>query len=460
MSDFPRDALPDDVVALCRRLRAAGHAVFVVGGAIRDVLLGRAPHEFDVATSATPEEVTAVFGRRHTLPIGIKHGTVTVLFGDGADRRPVEVTTFRGEGAYVDGRRPESVTFLRDIREDLGRRDFTINAMAYDPVGDELVDPHGGRADLAARLIRAVGVPLERFQEDGLRCLRAVRFATTLEMRLDEATKAAVPAALDTVRKVSAERVREELNKLLVGPRPSVGLELMRETGLMGVVIPELLEGYGQPQNRFHRHDVWYHTLMTVDATPPVLLLRWAALLHDVGKPRTAQEREDAPGEHSFFRHEHVGAELADAILRRLKLPNADRELIVHLVAQHMYYYTGDWSPQAVRRFLRRVGPEHVDDLLALRAADIRGFGRDEDPDREIAPLRARIEEALREDAALKVSDLAIGGADVMQALGVEPGPVIGKVLNRLLERVIDDPSLNTRERLLALVPEVAAEGA
>jgi tRNA nucleotidyltransferase (CCA-adding enzyme) len=456
---LPADAIPGDVVALCRTLQEAGHATFVVGGAVRDLLLGRrVPPDFDVATAAHPEEVRRIFGKRRTLPIGIKHGTVTVVLGGGEDRREVEVTTFRGEGAYADGRRPDSVEFLRTIEEDLARRDFTINAIAYDPVASTLVDPYGGLADLDARVIRAVGDPAARFGEDGLRCMRAVRFAATLEMTLDPATQAAIPGALPTFRKVSAERIRDELGKVLLARRPSVGLELMRETGLLGEVVPELLEGVGLTQNRFHHHDVWRHTLVTVDAVEPRLALRLAALLHDVGKPRTAEAREEAPGENRFFHHESVGARLADAILRRLRLSNAERELVVHLVAQHMYYYTGDWTPQAVRRFLRRVGPEHVEEIFALRAADIAGFGRGDDPAAEIAPLRARVEQELRAAAALKVSDLAIGGMDVMQALGLPPGPLVGHVLARLLERVLDDPSLNTRDRLLELLPEVARE--
>ena len=303
-----------------------------------------------------------------------------------------------------------------------------------------------------------MGEPAARFGEDGLRCMRAVRFAATLEMTLDPATQAAIPGALPTFRKVSAERIRDELSKLLLSRRPSLGLELMRETGLLAEVVPELLEGVGLTQNRFHHHDVWRHTLVTVDAVERRLALRLAALLHDVGKPRTAEAREEAPGENRFFHHESVGARLADAILRRLRFSNAERELVVHLVAQHMYYYTGDWTPQAVRRFLRRVGPEHVDEIFALRAADIVGFGRGDDPEDEIAPLRARVEAELRAAAALKLSDLAIGGAEVMQTLGLPPGPQVGHVLARLLERVLDDPSLNTREALLALLPEVARE--
>ncbi len=457
---LPEDAIPGDVVGLCRALQQAGHPSFVVGGAVRDVLLGRQARggDFDVATAARPEEVQRLFGRRRTLPIGIKHGTVTVVLGAGEGRREVEVTTFRGEGAYADGRRPDSVEFLQSIEEDLARRDFTVNALAYDPVARALVDPHGGLADLEARLIRAVGDPAARFGEDGLRCMRAVRFAATLEMSLDPATKAAIPGALPTFRKVSAERVRDELCKLLLAPRPSLGLELMRETGLLGAVVPELLEGVGLTQNRFHRFDVWQHTLVTVDAVEPRLALRVAALLHDVGKPRTAAARDEAPDENRFFHHESVGARLTDAILRRLRFSNAERELVVHLVAQHMYYYTEEWTPQAVRRFLRRVGPEHVEELFALRAADIAGCGRGDDPEGEIAPLRARVAEELRAAAALKVADLAIGGADVMEALGLPPGPKVGQVLGRLLERVLDDPELNTRERLLELLPEVARE--
>jgi tRNA nucleotidyltransferase (CCA-adding enzyme) len=458
MSEFPGAAIPADVVELCRRLRGAGYEAYVVGGAVRDLLLGRSPKEFDLASSARPEEVITIFGRRRTLPIGLKHGTVTVLLGEGQQRRLVEVTTFRGEGAYVDGRRPETVTFLRDIHEDLSRRDFTINAIAYDPISDRLIDPHAGATDLERRLIRAVGDPLTRFSEDGLRCIRAVRFAAVLEMTVEESTRAAIPRALSTVRKISAERVREELNKLLLAERPSIGLRLMQTTGLLSETMPELVEGVGLIQNRFHRYDVWEHTLATVDAARPELLGRWAALLHDVGKPRTARAREEDPAERTFYRHEVVGAELAEAMLRRLRFANHDRELVVHLVAQHMYYYTAEWSPQAVRRFLRRVGPEHVEAVLALRAADIRGSGRAQDPDDEIAPLRARIEEQLRLATALKVSDLAVDGADVMRALGVPPGPVVGRVLNRLLERVLDDPTLNTRDGLLALVAEVAAE--
>ncbi|HZS36106.1 MAG TPA: HD domain-containing protein [Polyangia bacterium] len=465
-SPKPED-VPAHIADVCRKLRAGGFEAWLVGGAVRDLLAEhrRAAQDFDVATSAQPAEVARVFGRKRTIPTGEKHGTVTVLVEDGAGEKDhVEVTTFRGEGAYSDGRRPDSVEFVRSLEEDLKRRDFTMNAIAYDPLDDRIADPFGGRDDLAARLIRAVGEPLDRFREDGLRAMRAVRFAAQLGFTVDAATEAAIPRALDVFRKVSAERVRDELVKILCSPRPSVGLELMRSTGLLGEVIPELLEGVGVTQNRFHAHDVWHHTLAAVDETValspmgPPWIVRLAALLHDVAKPRTAAPREDSPTEKTFYRHELVGAELSDAILRRLKLSTREREHVVNLVKNHMFWYAPEWSDGTVRRFISRVGAESLDDLFALREGDVRARGRGEEPSVEIGELKTRIAEQIAQAAALKVSDLAIGGADVMRLLGCRPGPIVGEVLRRLLERVLDDASLNTYERLEALVPELARE--
>jgi tRNA nucleotidyltransferase (CCA-adding enzyme) len=411
--------------------------------------------------------VTRLFGRKRTIPTGEKHGTVTVLVdrpsaAPGEARDPVEVTTYRGEGAYSDGRRPDDVTFVRSLTEDLKRRDFTMNAIAYDPIDDRLADPFGGRDDLSRGLIRAVGAARERFREDGLRAMRAVRFAAQLHFRLEPETEAAITEALDVFRRVSAERVRDELLKLLCSDRPSVGLELMRTTGLLGAVLPELLEGVGLQQNRHHRHDVWGHTVTAVDATPlgsargPAWLVRMAALLHDVAKPRTAQPRVDAPSEHTFYRHELVGAEMTEQIARRLKLATDERQALVNLVLNHMFWYTPEWTDGTVRRFISRVGQEALPDLFALREGDVRARGRGEDPAAELAALKARVVKELEQAAALKVSDLAIGGAEVMSALGCPPGPVVGEVLRQLLERVLDDASLNTREQLISLVPEVA----
>jgi tRNA nucleotidyltransferase (CCA-adding enzyme) len=450
--------VPAEVLAVCRRLRDKGHEAHLVGGGVRDMLLGRKPADFDVATDARPEEVRELFGHSFAIPTGIKHGTVTVLTG-AAEHRHVEVTTFRGEGVYLDGRRPSSVTYVKSLTDDLARRDFTMNAVAYDPIDDRLTDPFDGRGDLGRRLIRAVGDPIERFNEDGLRPMRAVRQAAQLGFEIEAATHAAIPRALEVVRKVSAERIRDELLKLLASPHPSRGLELMRETGLLAEVLPELLEGVGCTQNRFHKHDVYGHTLAVVDATEGDAIVRLGALLHDVGKPRARQPREGAPGEYSFFKHEYVGRDMADAICRRLKLPNADRERVVAMVAHHMFFYSPDWTDGAVRRFVRNVGGgEAIDALFALRQGDVTGRGFGEDPEIELGELRGRIAAVADEDAALRVTDLAIDGKDVMRLLGLPPGREIGLVLERLLERVIDDPALNVRERLEALLAEVLAE--
>jgi tRNA nucleotidyltransferase (CCA-adding enzyme) len=454
-------AVPRDVVELCKTLRDAGYEAWLVGGAVRDLLRGKPAKDFDVATSAQPADVTRIFGRKRTIPTGEKHGTVTVLTERDGVRQHVEVTTYRGEGAYTDGRRPDEVTFVSSLDEDLKRRDFTMNAIAYDPLDDVLADPYGGQADLAARRIRAVGDPLERFREDGLRTMRAVRFAAQHEFEIDPPTLAAIPQAIDVFKKVSAERVRDELCKILAARKPSIGLELMRTTGLLAETIPELLEGVGMHQNRWHKHDVWHHTLAAVDATDctgdPPWLVRFAALLHDVAKPRTAKPKEDSPSENTFFRHEHVGAAMSDEIGKRLKLSNQERETIVNLVGNHMFWYTPEWSDGTVRRFISRVGVEHLDGLFALRAGDVRARGQGEEPGTEIDELKQRVEHELANAAALKITDLAVGGGDVMQVLGCKPGPIIGDVLRALLERVLDDASLNDRDKLRALIPEVAA---
>ena len=448
-----RAQVPPDVLAICRRLRDAGHQAHLVGGGVRDMLIGRPPADFDLATDARPEAVVALFGTTFAIPTGLKHGTVTVL---SETRRPVEVTTFRGEGEYLDGRRPAFVTYVDTLEEDLSRRDFTMNAVAFDPIDGRLSDPFDGQGDLRRKLIRAVGDPLVRFREDGLRPLRAVRQAAQLEFEIDPPTRDAIPPTLDVFRKVSAERIRDELFKMLGARQPSRGLELMRQTGLLGEVIPELLEGVGCIQNRFHKHDVFGHTLSVVDATQGDAVGRLGALLHDVGKPRARQPREGAPGEYSFFKHEYVGAEMAEEICRRLKLANADRDRVVAMVKNHMFFYMPDWSDGTIRRFVRRVGgQEGLADLFALREGDVKGRGFGEDPNVELGELRSRIAVVADADAALKVTDLAIDGKDVMRILGIAPGREIGVILERLLERVLDDPSLNEREKLEAMLPEL-----
>ena len=446
--------VPTDVMAVLRTLRGASKQAWLAGGAVRDVLRGAAAQDFDVATDALPEQVVRLFPK--VIPTGMQHGTVTVLSGE----HKVEVTTFRGEGRYLDGRRPSSVTFLADIDGDLARRDFTVNAIAWDPIAGVLRDPFSGVEDLQRRRLRAVGDPLARFGEDGLRPLRAVRFASTLRLAIDRPTWLAIPQALDVFAKVAMERVRDELIKLLVrGAPPSRGLRLLLRSGLLARVVPELLESVSFPQNRYHRWDVWRHTLRCVDAAPPDLVVRLAALLHDVAKPRSAAPKEGAPGENTFYDHEKLGARLATDILQRLKFPRRETERVALLVAEHNWHYLPEWNDASVRRVLSRIGPEELPALWMLRRADLNARGRlVEEGLANQAAAEARFQLEIDRASALKVTDLAIGGEDVMRELGTGPGRQVGEVLARLLERVLDDPDLNTREKLIRLMPEMAGK--
>ncbi len=453
LSLAPIKGFAGDALRVAEALRQAGGEAYLVGGAVRDVLLGRAPGDVDLATNLTPDRVSALFP--FSVPTGIAHGTVTVWLTRERPGKGVEVTTYRSEGSYSDGRHPDSVQFEREIEADLARRDFTINAIAADPETGELKDPHQGVADLEAGRLRAVGDPRARFREDGLRTMRAVRLAAQLGLEIESATLAAIPDALDIVRKVAVERLRDELLKLLEAPKPSVGLELMRQTGLMAIILPELLEGVGLQQNVHHAYTVYEHTLACIDAASD-RTARLAALFHDIAKPRTAAPKEGHPGEHTFFRHDHVGAALTDQILRRLRFSNEERERIAHLVNHHMFFYDPAWSDGAVRRFVGRVGEEALSDLFALRQADIVGRGRGEDPRNEIEPLKQRISDVLEKGRAMRVTDLMVDGDDVMRELSIPPSRRVRDVLEQLLERVIEDPSLNERDTLLRLLKEVA----
>jgi tRNA nucleotidyltransferase (CCA-adding enzyme) len=443
------DAVPTKVVALCRTLRDAGYATYLVGGSIRDLLIGRSAKDWDVATSALPEEVMALF--RKTIPTGIKHGTVTVLLG----KLPVEVTTFRGDGAYVDGRRPEEVTFVSTIEDDLSRRDFTINAIAFDPLKNEIIDPFAGQQDLKTRLVRAVGDPLKRFSEDGLRVMRAIRFAAVLEFSLDPATQAAISPTIEVFRRVSWERIRDELLKMLMAPVPSAGLKVMVDTGLMAEVIPEMLPAVGLVQNEHHSHDVFEHTLMVCDRCQGDAVLSLAALLHDIGKPETAVPRTDNPRFNSFHGHERKGAEICETIASRLKLSNTESQRLCHLVRHH-FFATQPLSDAAMRRFVRRVGEDCLEDLLILRRADL--SGRDGGAQRldELGVFAEHLRKVLAAAPPLNAKALAISGHQVMARVGKGPGRYVGEYLASLLERVLDDPALNEEETLLKLVDELA----
>jgi tRNA nucleotidyltransferase (CCA-adding enzyme) len=442
---------PAALLQALERLREGGHQAVLVGGTVRDALLERPAHQaFDVATDLEPEQVGARFER--VEPVGLAHGSVLILV-DGAR---IECTTFRREGAYPDARRPETVTFTRDLDADLARRDLTVNAMAFDPAAARLSDPFGGLEDLARGRLRAVGDPVERFREDALRPVRAARLSATLEMPLEEATRAALGAVRDRARLLAVERVRAEFERLMDAPRPSAGFELLRAAGLLELWMPELTRAAGVPQNRFHAHDVYEHSLRTCDAAPAVKpLVRWAALLHDIGKPDTRVERD---GDGTFYGHAEVGARMADTLLSRLRFSNHARERIVHLVREHMFEYRPEWSDAAIRRWLRRVGVDAVADLFDLRIADVLANPRARGLPLGLVERRARIEAELSRHAALGVGDLAADGNDVMRELGVGPGPWVREILATLLEEVTERPEHNERVWLMSRIRALGAE--
>jgi len=440
---------PEPVLDTLRRLWSAGYGAHVVGGSIRDVLLGRTPADWDLATDARPERLLELF------PGAVyenRFGTVAVRAGD----EVLQVTTYRSDHDYADHRRPHRVEFGDTIEVDLARRDFTVNAMAWGAAVDKatpapepaLVDPHGGQGDLATGTIRAVGDPRLRFEEDALRMLRAVRFAATLDFGIEAATLAAIQARAPLAAHLSDERVGAELAKLLAAPEPSIGLRLMAATNLLGVLAPELAAQRGIPQNKIPGDDLWDHTVRTVDAVPrdrPVV--RLAALLHDIGKPATMADGH-------FHGHDAVGAELAGAFLTRIRAPRADADRVVHLVRHHMFTYDPAWGDAGIRRFIRRIGRSELDSLFALREADNLGSGLERSA-HGLGELRARVTAQLEGPVVLERGDLAIDGDALMAELGITQGPALGRLLDDLLERAISDPTINDRATLLAMARDI-----
>ena len=459
MSDTAQlnDSIPGEVRELCARLREGGFRSWIVGGCVRDQLLAQLNGksgadnrgDWDIATSARPEQVQKLF--RRVIPTGIQHGTVTVLAKHGS----YEVTTLRGETTYTDGRRPDGVYFVDDIKDDWARRDFTINAIAYDPLDDHLIDPFNGALDLRARVLRAVGDPRVRFAEDGLRVLRGARFVATLEVELEAETARALRPSLDSYRKVSAERIRDEWLKTTKAKKPSRAFEVMKDHGLLAITAPELIESVGCEQNRYHAYDVWGHAMHCLDNCLQSPILRMAGLLHDVGKPRT-RAFSDKTQDYTFYEHERIGAEMAEPMLDRLRFSNEERTRIVALIRHHLICYDGTWTDTAVRRWVRRVSPELVEDLYALSEADVRSKGKDETEGLEhIAQLKTHVAKVIAGGAAFSVKDLALSGGEMMKELGIKPGPDIGRVLRALLEEVVEDPSKNTKETLIERAREL-----
>lgn len=437
--------IPPGALQIIRVLEAAGHEAWLVGGCVRDLLMDRTPADWDITTDALPEAVQGCFSK--VIPTGIAHGTLTVL----QDQTPFEVTTFRSESTYSDHRRPDAVTFVRNLREDLARRDFTINALAWHPHRG-LADPFGGLGDIESRCIRAVGNPEERFGEDALRMLRGVRFAAQLDFDVDPRTLEAIRNKASSIVHISGERIRVELDKWLMSEATG-RWGLLRDSGLLGAVLPELERCWEIPQNTpWHRESVGVHMLRAAAAAPKNRWVRWALLLHDLGKADT--RTTDEAGIDHFYGHEARSEALAQDILTRLRWDNTTRLGILNLIRHHdREVLPGERS---VRRAMVAIGQGAFTDWLAVRRGDLLA----QNPVMTapalamLAEVQGLAERILEQDQCLSLRDLAITGRDLM-ALGIPPGPEIGRVLRCLLEGVLEEPERNTRELLIHQVKDM-----
>jgi putative nucleotidyltransferase with HDIG domain len=448
--------VPGDVKKICKILRSHGYNGYIVGGAIRDLLSGRSPRDWDLTTDAKPEEIIDIFTRGYrTIPTGMDYGTVTVMIG----KSGYELTTFRSDGEYSDGRRPDTIEYTTDIREDLVRRDFTVNAIAFDPIDKRMITVDNAMNDLKTGIIRAVGDPVERFvgrSGDALRMLRACRLAAVMKFVIEDDTLSAIRECSLQIDKCSAERIRDELIKMLGSDRPSIGFNYMADTGLLKEIIPELFICMGVEQpHRWHKYDVYGHIMATVDAVPnDNLVVRLAALLHDIGKP---SKREWHPGKKRFrfIDHEKASARIGGDILGRLKFPKEIITDVIPIIAGHMmalHVSAGRMSNRSIRKMVNDIGPENIENLLLLTRADVIGSGKNMDEGfANIDKLRERLDDislANNGNPGLLLRDLDINGNDIM-GLGVRQGPMIGKLLGILYDKVLDDPSINEKEYLV-----------
>jgi tRNA nucleotidyltransferase (CCA-adding enzyme) len=473
--------IPEPVCEIGEALKDAGFEAYIVGGCVRDLLLGREPKDWDIATDATPEQVQKLFstfaGAMADKPATVYEndfGTVGIKtrpteqgqsFGRAGSEDPkltiVEVTTFRNEGKYTDKRHPDEVRFAKTIEEDLSRRDLTVNAMAMElaPSTSHLVpriiDPYDGEVDLQKKMIRTVGDPDARFTEDALRLMRAVRFAVELGFTIEEKTAAAIKKHAASLKDIAAERVRDELIKIIMAPGAGRGIVLLEELGLLRYILPEMRDGIGVGQNLHHVYTVWEHNLYALEYAVKEnysLLVRMASFLHDVGKPKS---KRGEGMKSTFYGHEVIGARMAVKMLDRLKFPREFVDKVAHLVRRHMFYYNvGDVSPAGVRRFLVRVGPENIDNLLKVREADRIGSGVKKAIPYKLRHLLFMIEKVKHDPVSVKM--LKVSGEDVMRIADIPPSRKVGDILAALLDEVLEDPEKNTQKDLEFRIEDLA----
>lgn len=415
-------------------LQANGHEAYLVGGSVRNALLKGKTTDFDITTSAEPEVIMSLF--QHTIPTGIQHGTITIVL----DHIPYEVTTYRTDGEYLDKRHPASVQFVRDLAQDLKRRDFTINAMAYDPASGSLVDHFNGQEDLKSRLIRAVGNPSERFHEDALRIIRGIRFAAQLNFNIEAETFKAMTELSPLLVHISQERIYAELSQILMTEKPSIGIKLLLYSGAMHIIMPELMPMAGFQQfTPHHDKDVFSHTLQVLDSTRAHLPLRLAALFHDSGKPKTFSMDDDGKGH--FYGHEDESARIAEQIMTRLRVDHMTRKQALLLVSRHMTSLEMK-KPIKIKRLIRDFGKDQIDLFFEFKQADQAGKAKAGVMNPNYATLYHKVRQIIADGEPLELADLAISGGDLLN-LGFQPGPLIGQTLETLLCEVLANPDLN-----------------
>lgn len=447
--------IPNEVSRATEALEKAGFEAWVVGGCVRDLLLGRNPNDWDLTTNANPEEIQAVFPKTFYTN---EFGTVGVVNEDASDEslKIIEITPYRIEGKYSDARRPESVVFSSKLEDDLKRRDFTINAMAYSPSQDKLVDLYDGLKDIKDNLIRAVGDAGERFSEDALRILRAVRLSAELDFSIEDSTRKAMLESASQLGKISKERVRDEFVRILNSQKPMKALILAQSIGILRYISPEIEQGIGVEQNQAHSFDVFEHDMRALQHAADKgwgLGIRLAALLHDIGKPKS-RRWSDEKHDWTFHGHEVIGARMVKKILEDLRFSRETIEKTEKLVRWHMFFSDPDKiTLSAVRRIIRNVGPDNIEDLIKLRICDRIGTGRPKEQPFRLRKYQAMIEQALRDP--ISVSMLKLDGKGLMEATGERPGPKIGWVLHALLEDVLDDPTRNTEDYLTTRAKEL-----
>lgn len=441
--------IPKGVKYIINTLQENNREAYIVGGAVRDSLLERKVNDWDITTSANPQEVVNIFEnlRYKIIPTGLKHGTVTILINSIG----YEITTFRIDGEYEDNRHPKEVKFTSNLKEDLKRRDLTINAMAYnDKTG--LVDYFNGLEDLNNKIVRCVGNSKDRFNEDSLRMLRCIRFASQLNFDMEKSTKFNIRELSKNINNVSMERIRDELCKILVSSQPVYGIRNIVELNLVDYIIPELKDCVGfQQHNKHHDKDVYGHILSVVENVPNKLELRLAALLHDIGKPKCFSIGDNGQGH--FYGHQKISADMTKDILKRLKFDNKTIDKVDKLVYNHMTRYNKLRIP-SIKKFINKVGIDNLDDLFELQIADIKGSAKEYHSFDNVLNLKIKCEKILSEKQPLTIKDLDIDGHDLMK-LGIKQGKEIGIVLNKLLDIILENPNLNNKEDLIKIVESI-----